>query len=859
MYYRFCMVLLFTLMTGGLCLAQTEASAVAEDFKPSTLNQPGQPYPQVNSQGYARFRIVAPQAQSVSVSLGGRGGTPLTKAEDGAWVGTTARPLDEGFHYYHLTVDGGTFNDPGTLNFYGSTRWESGIEIPAHDQDFYALKDVPHGRVQQILFPSESTKTSRRAFVYTPPDYDQDPTRRYPVLYLQHGWGEDETAWTNQGRANLIMDNLIAEGKTRPFIIVMTYGMTNEIRFGGLRSFDIGPFQTVLIDELIPYVDAHFRTLADQPHRAMAGLSMGGMETKSITLRHLDKFSHIGLFSGGSISLDDVNNTPGFKENVKLVFVSYGSRELGGGRRGFGGDPRANADALKQAGINSVFYVSPDTAHEFQSWRRSLREFAPLLFNEGAAASPTESAEPTRPQRGDLAPPGGRRGGFGAPIELAPDDKPAFADPPAGFNARREDVPHGELTMVEYDSKTVGTRRKMLVYTPPGYSTDRKYPVLYLLHGIGGDETEWQRLCRPENILDNLLADGRIEPMIVVMPNGRAQKNDRAEGNVFATAPAFAAFEGDLLNDVIPAIEARYSVYGDREHRALAGLSMGGGQALNFGLGHLDVFAWVGGFSSAPNTKPPADLVPDPKAAREKLKLLWLGCGNKDGLMRISRGVHDYLQENNVPHIWHVDSNGHDATEWANNLYLFAQHLFKAAPPKLPTPAASPRPTAAPASDKLVIRVACGAYQPYTDKDGNLWLPDEVKAPGAWLTPPDGMTVERTEEFEVPNVAFPQIFRTERYSMSAYEFNLPNGRYTVRLHFAECFTGITGVGQRVYSFAVQGQKPEKDFDIFKEAGGMYKAIQREYKGVAVTDGTLRITFTPNIENPAINGIEIFAE
>ncbi|HEV57246.1 MAG TPA: esterase, partial [Phycisphaerales bacterium] len=292
MYYRFCMVLLFTLMTGSLCLAQTEASAVAEDFKPSTLNQPGQPYPQVNSQGYARFRIVAPQAQSVSVSLGGRGGTPLTKAEDGAWVGTTARPLDEGFHYYHLTVDGGTFNDPGTLNFYGSTRWESGIEIPAHDQDFYALKDVPHGRVQQILFPSESTKTSRRAFVYTPPDYDQDPTRRYPVLYLQHGWGEDETAWTNQGRANLIMDNLIAEGKTRSFIIVMTYGMTNEIRFGGLRSFDIGPFQTVLIDELIPYVDAHFRTLADQPHRAMAGLSMGGMETKSITLRHLDKFSH---------------------------------------------------------------------------------------------------------------------------------------------------------------------------------------------------------------------------------------------------------------------------------------------------------------------------------------------------------------------------------------------------------------------------------------------------------------------------------------------------------------------------------------------------------------------------------------
>jgi hypothetical protein len=165
---------------------------VVEDFKPSTLNQPGQQYPQVNSQHYARFRIVAPLAQSVSVGLGGRGGTVLTKAEDGSWTGTTAKPLDEGFHYYHLTVDGGTFNDPGTLNFYGSTRWESGIEIPSLDQDFYTLKEVPHGRVQQVLFPSKFTNSimARPAYVYTPPDYENDTTKRYPVLYLQHGWGK---------------------------------------------------------------------------------------------------------------------------------------------------------------------------------------------------------------------------------------------------------------------------------------------------------------------------------------------------------------------------------------------------------------------------------------------------------------------------------------------------------------------------------------------------------------------------------------------------------------------------------------------------------------------------------------------
>src|SRR4030043_80242 len=338
---RIIIILLAAGITGGACLAQTDQPAEANDWKPSTLNQPGQEYPQVNSQGYARFRIVAPQAQSVSVSLGGRGGTTLTKAEGGSWMGTTAGPLDEGFHYYHLTIDGGTFNDPGTLNFYGSTRWESGIEIPAHDRDFYALKDIPHRRVQQVLFPSKSTNTSRRAFVYTPPGYDKDMRRRYPVLYLQHGWGEDENAWTNQGHANLIMDNLIAEGKIKPFLIGMTYGMTNDVRIGGLANFKIDPFQTVLVDELIPYIDANFRTLSDQPHRAMAGLSMGGMETKTITLANLDKFSHIGLFSGGSISMEDVNNTQGFKEKVRLVFVSYGSRELGGslggGRGPFGG------------------------------------------------------------------------------------------------------------------------------------------------------------------------------------------------------------------------------------------------------------------------------------------------------------------------------------------------------------------------------------------------------------------------------------------------------------------------------------------------------------------------------------------
>lgn len=297
--------------------------------------------------------------------------------------------------------------------------------------------------------------------------------------------------------------------------------------------------------------------------------------------------------------------------------------------------------------------------------------FALYLTHAATASAQDNKAERTTPQR---AP---NRGGFGGPIELGPDDKQIYADPPATIIENRDNIPHGTLEMIEYQSKTVGTTRKMNVYTPPGYSTDQKYPVLYLLHGIGGDETEWGRFAKPHLMLDNLIADGKAVPMIVVMPNGRAQKNDRAEGNVMAAAPAFAVFEKDLIDDVIPTIEARYSVHTDREHRAIAGLSMGGGQSLNFGLTHLDLFAWVGGMSSAPNTKSPEELVPEPQKTTEQLKLLWLSCGNKDGLIRISQRLQKYLQENKVPHVWNVDSHGHDATHWRNNLYHFAQKLFQ--------------------------------------------------------------------------------------------------------------------------------------------------------------------------------------
>jgi enterochelin esterase-like enzyme len=250
---------------------------------------------------------------------------------------------------------------------------------------------------------------------------------------------------------------------------------------------------------------------------------------------------------------------------------------------------------------------------------------------------------------------------------------------PAGFDSLLTGIAHGKIDSISYPSKTVGLNRKALIYMPPDYSKNRKYPVLYLLHGIGGDEKEWFKGGQLQVILDNLYAENKIEPMLVVMPNGRALKDDRATGNIMAPdkVEAFATFEKDLLNDLIPYIEKKFPVIKDREHRAIAGLSMGGGQSLNFGLGNLDIFAWIGGFSSAPNTKPPEQLLPDPAVAREKLKLLWISCGDSDGLISFSQRTHDYLNANDVPHIYYIEPGVHDFKVWKNSLYMFSQLIFK--------------------------------------------------------------------------------------------------------------------------------------------------------------------------------------
>ena len=660
----------------GLLILASAASSPAQETPrppeglPSPTNIRGQDYPRVLDDNRVTFRIKAPEAQKVEFGFFDPKRFPAAKGEGGNWT-ATSDPVAPGFHYYRVFIDGVAVNDPASRTFFGTGRDTSGLEVPEKGVDYYLPRDVPHGEIRERWYFSKVTQAWRRAFVYTPPGYDAARDARFPVLYLQHGGGEDETGWPNQGKMGFILDNLIAEGKARPMLVVMEQGYAT--RHGEPATPPaaprpdmarmVGAFEDVVVGDLIPMIDATYRTAPDREHRAMAGLSMGGMQTFQIGLKHLDLFSALGGFSGagmGGGTFDPKTAHGGvmadpeaFNGKMRLIWLGIGTTEP---QRMYEGVKNYH-EALAKAGIKHVYYESPGTSHEWLTWRRCLREFAPLLF----ADAPSVGRRPGPPRR---------------PIVLNADDVPAFPEPPAGIDAEK-DVPHGKLETVSYESKSVGVTRAMRVYTPPGYSAEKKYPVLYLLHGIGGDEAEWERFARPNVVLDNLIAGGMAVPMIVAMPNGRAQKDDRPSGDIYAAAPAFAAFEEDLLGSVIPAIESRFSAQADREHRALAGLSMGGGQSLNFGLAHLDTFASVGAFSAAPNTRPPGELVPDPVAAKEKLKLLWIACGKEDGLLRISQGVHGFLKEKAIPHVWHVDAHGHDATEWRNNLYYFAQRVFR--------------------------------------------------------------------------------------------------------------------------------------------------------------------------------------
>ncbi len=410
--------LVMLILAVSLSTAQTvTAQEPPADSKPASTNIPGAEYPRIDSRRRAIFRVRAPEAQSVVVSLGN---AALTKGEDGFWTGMTA-PLDPGFHYFSLRIDGVDVNEPSSETFFGAGRVMSGIEVPEEGVDFYDIKKVPHGQIVSFWYFAESTGEHRLAYVYTPPDYNKNTSKRYPVLYLQHGMGEDRRAWANQGRTNFILDNLIAEGKVVPMIIVMedggiAAGMRGGARRptgqpaqgerpaqgqgqqaqaarpaqgqgqrpggqgpGGMASF-WGTFGNVIIKDLIPAIDANFRTLTDREHRALAGLSLGGTQTYEITQANLDKFANIGIFSapfgfpGIETGYNGLLSKPDeFAKQVKVFYISMGSKE--GPQTG-----RSIHEALEQAGIKHVYYEAPGTAHEFQTWRKSLHGFTQLLF-----------------------------------------------------------------------------------------------------------------------------------------------------------------------------------------------------------------------------------------------------------------------------------------------------------------------------------------------------------------------------------------------------------------------------------------------------------------------------------------------
>ena len=384
MKFKTIAVFFTSLLACSVSIAQSNKPL--EDFKPSSTNQQGKQFPQVNSERRVRTNISAPEAKKVQLDIGGVK-YDLVKDDKGVWTGESA-PQDEGFHYYQLNIDGASVPDPGTKYFYGAGRWGSGIEIPASDQEFYALKDVPHGLVSENIYFSKITNSHRRCFVYTPDGYEKEAKTRYPVLYIQHGSFEDETGWAAQGKANLILDNLIAAKKAVPMIIVMDNGYANKPQNGEPGARPASVFEEVMINEIIPMIDAKFRTIADREHRAIAGLSMGANQTMRIIMNNLDKFASYGGFSGTSNypSSDPIdpatfldgkfNDGIAFNKQIKVFWLGLGTKEP----NPFPGSVGAFRKMLEKQGIKYVFYESPGTAHEWLTWRRDLNEFAPLLF-----------------------------------------------------------------------------------------------------------------------------------------------------------------------------------------------------------------------------------------------------------------------------------------------------------------------------------------------------------------------------------------------------------------------------------------------------------------------------------------------
>jgi enterochelin esterase-like enzyme len=774
----------------------------ADEGRPASTNVNNSPYPRIHSDLRVTLQLKAPEAKKVEVvgnfGLGKGGPWQMLQGVDGVWTVTTP-PVIPGFHYYWFNVDGVRANDPASETYFGTGRPTSGMEIPEQGVDFYYPKDVPHGEVRSRWYNSKVTGQSRHVLVYTPPGYDADLHKRYPVLYLQHGGGEDETGWVRQGHMNFILDTLIAAGKAKPMLVVMEKGYATKPGSppappggrgkGASRREGPSAFEEVVIKELIPMIDATYRTIPKREDRAIAGLSMGAGQAMQIGLTHLDTFSAIGAFSGGGRA--DPKTAYGglfadpstFDKKVSVLYLHAGTGEEAAHQ-----GAHKLYHALQQAGIKNVaFGDAKGLRHEWHTWRYALYDFAPRLFSQDVVSSGRPSSsyparqEKKTPSRSSSTPAlrekrsgqaegadGGQPaatnlgnapyprihadlrltfqlkapdaktvklvGSFGLAkgpyaLERSPDGTWTVTTPPAvpGFhyyhflvdgaivndpgsdsfygNFKRssaievpahgvdfyenKDVPHGEVRQRWYHSTVTGQPRHIYVYTPPGYDADpqQRYPVVYLQHGSGGDERQWSTQGHMNFILDTLIAAGKAKPMIVVMEKGYATRQGADGSTPASSAPGrggAGALEEVFLKDLIPLIDATYRSIPQRGYRAIAGLSMGAGQALQIGLKHLDTFSAMGAFSGggrgAANVKTAyGGVFADSVEFNKKVQLLYLHAGTAEQAQhQAAVKLHQALDKAGIRNVFEdVEGTAHDWQTWRWAWYGFAPRLFQ--------------------------------------------------------------------------------------------------------------------------------------------------------------------------------------
>jgi len=690
--------------------------------------------PEVHPDRTITFRLKAPQANTVALMWSGS--KPMTKDADGLWS-LTIGPVEPEIYTYNFVVDGVRILDSGTNQIKnGHFLDASMVEVPGNPPRFDEIRAVPHGALGIRTYNSTPLHIVRHLYVYTPPQYDTEPNRRFPVLYLKHGSGDSEENWSDTGRAGVILDNLIAEHKAEPMMIVMPNGDIDNVITGGSTPRGLELTDQELITDIIPLIETNYRVAPGRENRAITGLSMGGGQAFTTGLKHPDLFAWVGEFSSGLISDADFRiekTLPGGYEaasKLRLLYMSCGTE-----------DPRIPGqldliDDLKAHKINPVWFPTPG-AHEWKVWRHSLADFAPRLFREPVPVAPANLKSPEvlsdhrvtfrifAPQAhevtvaGDWIPQGRGTGGrlskdasgvWSLTVgPLIPDfysysfnvDGVRTIDPKnamikqgetsldnmflvdgeeAAFETNHP-VPHGQIHIDWYQSNVLDKERSMHVYTPPGYEASKeKLPVFYLLHGGGDEDSGWSTIGRAGFILDNLIAAKKAKPMIIVMPNGSMPRPNFTPGAPQtpemqqAQRAAQQKFVDELIGNVMPAVEKNYRVLANRENRAIAGLSMGAGQTVSVISKHLDKFAWIGIWSGGGNNPftEPADKV------NKRIKLLWIAAGKNDTLAGPgTKRLAESLDAAGVKHEYHESEGGHTWINWRHYLNDYSQLLFR--------------------------------------------------------------------------------------------------------------------------------------------------------------------------------------